>query len=159
MTFYTWLFKFSMFWRFMHVVTYHFFPFYFLVINCIYPIFCLTIHQQMEVGLFQGFGYYEYNAAKNIYIQSLCRHIFSFLLDRYLGVELLEHKKRLSSSSKIHKIPGFDRWVRKIPWRREWLSTPVFWPGEFHGLYIPLSCKESDTTERLAPQDIFIFKF
>ena len=26
--------------------------------------------------------------------------------------------------------------VGKIPWRREWLPTPVFWPGEFHGLYI-----------------------
>ena len=24
-------------------------------------------------------------------------------------------------------------WVGKIPWRREQLSTPVFWPGEFHG--------------------------
>ena len=24
--------------------------------------------------------------------------------------------------------------VGKIPWRREWLSTPVFWPGEFCGL-------------------------
>ena len=22
-----------------------------------------------------------------------------------------------------------------------------FWPGEFHGLYSPWSCKESDTTE------------
>ena len=21
----------------------------------------------------------------------------------------------------------------KIPWRRDWLPTPVFWPGEFHG--------------------------
>ena len=31
--------------------------------------------------------------------------------------------------------PGFDPWVGKIPWRRERLSTPVFWPGEFHGLY------------------------
>ena len=27
---------------------------------------------------------------------------------------------------------GFDPWVRKIPWRREWQPTPVFWPGEFH---------------------------
>ena len=26
--------------------------------------------------------------------------------------------------------PGFDPWVGKIPWRREWLSTPVFSPGE-----------------------------
>ena len=31
---------------------------------------------------------------------------------------------------------GFDPCVGKIPWRRERLSTPVFWPGEFHGLYI-----------------------
>ena len=23
--------------------------------------------------------------------------------------------------------------VGKIPWRREWLPTPVFLPGEFHG--------------------------
>ena len=30
--------------------------------------------------------------------------------------------------------PGFDPWVGKIPWRRESLPTPVFWPGEFYGL-------------------------
>ena len=28
-------------------------------------------------------------------------------------------------------------WVRKIPWIRERLCTPVFWPGEFHGLCSP----------------------
>ena len=33
--------------------------------------------------------------------------------------------------------PGFHSWVRKIPWRRERLPTPVFWPGEVHGLYSP----------------------
>jgi len=27
----------------------------------------------------------------------------------------------------------FDLWVGKIPWRRDQLPTPVFWPGEFHG--------------------------
>ena len=43
--------------------------------------------------------------------------------------------------------PGFDPWVGKIPWRRERLPTPVFWPGEFHGLYSPRGHKESDTTE------------
>ena len=26
-------------------------------------------------------------------------------------------------------------------------NTPVFWPGEFHGLYSPWVRKESDTTE------------
>ena len=32
---------------------------------------------------------------------------------------------------------GFDHCVGKIPWRREQLPTPMFWPGEFHGLYSP----------------------
>ena len=26
--------------------------------------------------------------------------------------------------------PGFDPWVGKIPWKRKWLPTPVFLPGE-----------------------------
>ena len=43
--------------------------------------------------------------------------------------------------------PGFNPWVGKIPWRKERLPTPVFWPGEFHGLYSPWGRKESDTTE------------
>ena len=29
--------------------------------------------------------------------------------------------------------PKFNPWGRKIPWRREWLPTPLFLPGEFHG--------------------------
>ena len=50
--------------------------------------------------------------------------------------------------------PGFDPWVRKIPWRREWQPTPVFLPGKSHGRrslagYSPWGCKESDMTERL----------
>ena len=41
--------------------------------------------------------------------------------------------------------PEFNRWV-------EWLPTPVFWPGEFHGQrnlagYSPWGHKESDMTE------------
>ena len=47
--------------------------------------------------------------------------------------------------------PGSDPWVGKIPWRRERLpKTPVFWPGEFQGLYNPWGCKESDMTEWLS---------
>ena len=30
------------------------------------------------------------------------------------------------------------------------LPTPVFWPGESHGLYSPWGRKEWDTTERLS---------
>ena len=48
---------------------------------------------------------------------------------------------------------GFDPWVGKIPWRRERLPTPVFWPGDFLGLYHPRGCKELDTTEQHHPYD------
>ena len=40
----------------------------------------------------------------------------------------------------------FDPGVGRIPWRRERLPTPVFWPRESHGLY---GFAESDTTEQL----------
>ena len=46
--------------------------------------------------------------------------------------------------------PGFDPWVGKIPWRRERLPAPVFWPGEFRGLYSPWGHKEMDMTEQLS---------
>ena len=36
-----------------------------------------------------------------------------------------------------------ETWVEKIPWRREWLLTPVFWPGECYGLYGPWDHKGS----------------
>ena len=29
--------------------------------------------------------------------------------------------------------PGFNPWVRKIPWRRKWQPTPVLLPGKSHG--------------------------
>ena len=43
-----------------------------------------------------------------------------------------------------------ETWVGKIPWRRERLPTPVYWPGEFHGLYCPWDGRESDMTECLS---------
>ena len=51
--------------------------------------------------------------------------------------------------------PRFDPWVGKIPWRREWLLTPVFLPGESHGQgslvgYSLWDHKASDTTEWLS---------
>ena len=50
--------------------------------------------------------------------------------------------------------PGFDPWVGKSRWRRDWQPTPVFLLGEFHGqrslaVYSPWGHKEFDTTEWL----------
>ena len=49
-------------------------------------------------------------------------------------------------------------WVQslgqEVLWRREWVPTTVFLPGEFHRLkslagYSPRDCKESEMTEQL----------
>ena len=49
---------------------------------------------------------------------------------------------------------GFDPWVRKIPQRRAWQPTPVFFPGESHGQrslagYSPWGHKELEMIQRL----------
>ena len=45
-----------------------------------------------------------------------------------------------------------ETWVQSQGWEDplEKGPTPVFWPGEFHGLYTPWGCKESDMTEQLS---------
>ena len=55
----------------------------------------------------------------------------------------------------VKNLPAMrETWVQsqgwEDPWRRERLSAPVFWPGEFHGLYSPWGHKESDMTEQLS---------
>ena len=45
-------------------------------------------------------------------------------------------------------------WVLKIPWKREWLPTPIFLPGESYGErslvgYSPWGHKESETAKQL----------
>ena len=48
----------------------------------------------------------------------------------------------------------FDPWVGKIPWRREWLPSPVLLPGESHGQGSPAGYSQKghiklDTPEQL----------
>ena len=57
-----------------------------------------------------------------------------------------------------HGQRGFNPWAWQIPWRRQWLPTPVFLPEEFYGQrslvgYSPRGCKESDMSERTRTQD------
>ena len=52
----------------------------------------------------------------------------------------------------VKNLPAmWENWVQSLgwedPWRRERLPTPVFCPGEFHGLYSPRGWKGLDTTE------------
>ena len=54
---------------------------------------------------------------------------------------------------------GFHPWVGKIPCRRKWQPTPVFWPGKSHGRrslggYGLWSHKESETKQQQGPSGI-----
>ena len=53
-----------------------------------------------------------------------------------------------------HRRLEFHPWVKKSPWRREWLPTSVFLPGKSHGQrslvgYSPWGQRDSDTTKWL----------
>ena len=60
--------------------------------------------------------------------------------------------KEPACQCRLQKRCGFDPWVGKTPWRKEWHPTPVLSPGESHGQrslvgYSPQDRKELDTTE------------
>ena len=77
--------------------------------------------------------------SRNSFLQVLCLMCFSSF------VTLI-----LSNSLQIFIFLSVfikEKILLRFPWRRERLPTPVFWPGEFHGLYSPWGCKELDTTE------------
>ena len=63
--------------------------------------------------------------------------------------------KESTCQCRRYKRGRFDPWVGRIPWRRAWRPTLVFFPGESHGQrslvgYSPWSCKELDMTEWLS---------
>ena len=65
----------------------------------------------------------------------------------------LDHSESKQSTCQCRR-DRLDSWVGKIPWRREWQTTPGFLPGESHGLrslvgYSPWGRREPDTTEWL----------
>ena len=69
---------------------------------------------------------------------------------------LISGAKEPTCQCRSHRRSGIYPWVRKIPWRRAWQSTPVFLPRKSHGQrrltgYNPYSRKELDTTEVTLP--------
>ena len=64
-------------------------------------------------------------------------------------------KESACNARDLGSIPGLGR----FPWRREQQPTPVFWPGEFHGLCSLWGHKESDTTERLSLSLVYEYIF
>ena len=92
----------------------------------------------LALYLFKGFGYYILSA-------------YSYLGASHLGAS----GKEPMCQCRRHKRLGFAPWVGKIPWRRKWQPTPVFLPGESHGLrslegYNPWGRRELPLLKRLS---------
>ena len=67
----------------------------------------------------------------------------------YIGASLVAQTIRICLQC---RRPRFDPWVGKMPWRKEWLPTPVLMPREFHrqrnlARYSPWSYKVTATEQ------------
>ena len=80
-------------------------------------------------GLYSPRGHKESDMTERLHFHFLCGS---------------DGKEPACNAGDLGLIPGSGR----SPWRRKRLPTPVFWPGEFHGLYSPWGGKESDMTKR-----------
>ena len=78
---------------------------------------------------------------------------------RQILYSLSHQGSQKTAAGDLSSIPGSGRY----PWRREWLPTPVFLPGESHEQrslagYSPWGHKELDVTERLTAQHNLVIR-
>ena len=83
-------------------------------------------------------------------IAALKRHMQSHVLSRTICKSQVT--QQVKNLTEVCRRPRIHPWVGRIPWRREWLPSAVFLPGESHGQrslvgYSLWGHKESDTTE------------
>ena len=99
-----------------------------------------AVGHRVKVGLWLGSSY-----------QNKARHFKKSIKGIPLHKRASLVAQRQESACHCKRL-GFDLCVRKIPWRRKWLPTPVFWPRESHGQrslqgYSLWGCKELDNLQ------------
>ena len=91
-----------------------------MLVICLYVCVCVCIYKcivRQSVGL--------QRARHDWATEQLQQHIYVWREREASQVVLLVKNPPANA--------GFNPWVGKIPWRRAWQPTPVFWPGESHG--------------------------
>ena len=104
--------------------------------------FPLSLYILISFYLIQTFPIYKTSMVPYMYYQ------FIYVLS---GLPWWLGGKESACQFRTH---GFDPWVGKIPWRREWQQTPVFLPRKSQGQrrlagYSPWGHKKSDMTQQL----------
>ena len=115
-----------------------------------------TFHQAVKASDESGSTLWQIWKDYHIYIHLQCRRpwFYSWVgkihwrKDRlptpvFLGVpSASDRKESACNAGDLGLIPGLGRPPGERP--------PMFWAGEFHGLYSPWGCKELETTERFS---------
>ena len=106
-----------------------------------------------DLGLVPGLGRFpgegngnslQYSGLKNSIDRGACQatihgvtksrtRLSNFYSLTHYWASLVAQRCRFWMACRRHRRCGFHAWVRKIPWRRAWRSTPVFLSGESHG--------------------------
>ena len=107
---------------------------------------------------------HEDNQSRHVWLHRLCTAQRCLVQD---GVDIWHLPFPGGASGKestCQRRHGFNSWVRKILWRRQWQPAPVFLLGKFHGQrslagYSPWSPKELDMTEHIYSEKEMHFIF
>ena len=102
------------------------------------------------------FTYAEHENCRRIWRSSL-----NYLLTYMRGCSGGASVKELACQYRRRRKCRFSPWVGKIPWRRAWQLTPVFFPGEIHGQrslagHNPWGHKELDILKQLRAHTTYI---
>ena len=105
---------------------------------------CIVISKPNQIMPCQPLCIKNLRGVRNSFILVGCHDLQIRVLDslqRALEKMWAEEKQRFLLFWSLHSVCA-------VP-SQAWAILPVFWPGEFHGLY-PWGCKELDMTERLS---------
>ena len=110
----------------------------------IYSVFSPIIFPQIQLKNYTIFLRQKYLDSMNLNLISFY-HINTFL---NTSEELSRWPSGKESSCQCRRY-RFNPWVRKVPWRRKWQTTPVFLHGKSHGQrslegYSPRSDRRND---------------
>ena len=80
-------------------------------------------------SVFDWKGHLQGNTTRSMAIVSVCLCVYVYTLSGNMGFPGgLDSKESVCNAGEPGSVPGSGR----FPWKREWLSTPVFLPGESH---------------------------
>ena len=93
-------------------------------------------HWELIISIDNSLFYIELKSLVEFFEQHsiTCTPLSVLNPSEYMGFPGGPSGKELTWQCRRCKRCGFNPWVGKIPWRRAWQPTPVFLPGESHGL-------------------------